>query len=86
MSKIIKSLKELIELASRKEGCECFITLNYGVRSSKFITYNKRTKKPFHVWNLIDNTNQSLTKKEIMDKSITNIGYALINNALIAEN
>ena len=83
--KLIKSIDELIKLASRKEGVECFITLNYGCRSSKFITYDNHRKKPFYVWNLIDDTHQRLTKKEIMNKGITNIGYAISKNALVVE-
>ena len=86
MQKTITSVKELIELAKRKEGLECFIALNYGVKSSKFITYDGHRKKAFYIWNLIDDTVQRLNHKEIMDKSITNIGYAISKKALIAEN
>ena len=38
----------------------------------------------FHVHNDVDNTDQTLTSKQIMDKSYTNIGEAIKRKALIA--
>lgn len=80
MRKKIKSLRELKKLARNTE-IECAIILNYGVFSRKSISYLSKSKK-FSVQNWIDDTSQVLTEKQIMDKRITNIGYAISKGAL----
>ena len=83
MIKKIKNLTELNRLAKRKKGLSCFIALNDGLRSSKFITYDAGKRyKTYWVFNLIDDTEQNLTVEEIFDASITNIGVALEKGAL----
>ena len=82
----IKNLKELIKFASRPDGVECFICLNYGVRSSKKINYDKGDKKPFKIWNLIDDSEIELTEKQMMNKNYTLIGEAMKFGSLIREN
>lgn len=60
-----------------------FILLNFGLRSSKFIDYSEKTGK-FYVINEIDGTQHELTERQLMDRSCTNIGYAIANGALYA--
>lgn len=62
-----------------KEGADFFIVLKGGARSTKFI--NSGCCAKFHVENLIDGTHQRLSNKELMDKKITNIGYAIKRGA-----
>jgi len=78
--KVIKTIEELKKLAS--DGLDCFIVLNYGLRSSKFINW---TGEKFKILNLIDGSRQTLSEKQLMDKSWTNIGEALKKKALIYE-
>jgi hypothetical protein len=86
MLQTITSLGQLTELASRQGGLECFIALNYGIKSSKIIQYFNGKRAPYYIHNLIDDTKLHLTKKEIMDKSITLVGEAICKNALLYEN
>lgn len=81
--RIVKSLSQLKLLAEDKMF-ECYILLAGGlVRSSKEIYFDTDNLK-FHVHNDVDNTDQTLTSKQIMDKSYTNIGEAIKRKALIA--
>lgn len=79
--KPIKDIQELKELA--KKGCECFILLNYGLRSSKNIKWNEEEGK-FWIHHEIDDTEEFLTEQELFDESITLIGKALKRGCLIA--
>jgi hypothetical protein len=85
MLQTIKSLDELTTLASQQGGIRCSIVLNYGIKSSKVVKYFKDKKTPYHIWNLVDDSELRLTKKELMDKSITLIGEAICKNALVYE-
>lgn len=81
MNKRIKSLEELRGLASQNDGVECFIALNYGLISRKMIAF--RNGK-WWIMNFIDNTDQKLTDKNLMNK--TNIYRAIQKGALYLEN
>lgn len=60
------------------------IVLNGGLFSRKDITSNEKSKK-FKVINHIDDSEQFLTEKELLDNSFTNIGQALKKKALIVD-
>jgi len=77
--KDIDDLKKRIGKGKRKY----FILLNFGLRSSKRMGYSAKTNT-FHVTNEIDGTEQELTEQQLMDRTYTNIGYALKNGALYA--
>jgi hypothetical protein len=76
----ITNIEDLIQKTKDKDG-EFNMMLKGRLYSKKTISYNPRTKK-FKVINHIDNSKQYLTKEQLMDKSYTNIGYALTHNAL----
>ena len=59
-----------------------FIALNFGLRSSKYITLNGSN---FCVFNEIDGSDDILTDEEIMDERYTNIGAAIKLNAFFCE-
>jgi len=80
MEKVITGIDSLKALSSRSEGCDCYIKLNFGLRSSKHITYDG---SKWYVLNLSDDTEQELTDKELGAK--TNIIEALGKNALILD-
>ena len=80
--KRIKTIDQLKELA--KNGLECFILLNGGLRSSKYISYNPDDNS-FYVLNYIDDTEQKLTEAQFLDKSYTNIAEAMEKGALIMD-
>ena len=74
-------LKRLIE-----EGCHTYAIVlagGIGVYSKKTISYNKDLKK-FKIINHIDDTEQYLSDKELLDHKITNIGKAMPLNCLVA--
>lgn len=73
----IQDLLELSALASAPEGLECFIALNGGFRSSKYIRFESGV---FSVTNEIDDSEQELTASELWSES--NIGEALDKGAL----
>jgi hypothetical protein len=75
----ITSMKQL--KAESEEGAEFFILLNHGLRSSKDIVWDAEAKE-FHIFNHIDQTEQHLTERQVMDKNCTNIGYAMAKGAL----
>ena len=62
---------------------EFFIQLNFGIRSSKNISYNKYTDT-FYILNEIDGTEQELNSQTIMDEEYTNIGKAITLGAFYA--
>lgn len=82
--KKISTIEELKTASNVDGGAEFFILLNYGLRSSKHIDYDEDTDK-FWVLNMIDDSEQTLTPEQIMDKSITNIGYAMDNGAFFQD-
>jgi hypothetical protein len=75
----ITSMKQL--KAEAEQGAEFFILLNHGLRSSKDIVWDAEAKR-FRVFNHIDQTEQHLTERQLMDESVTNIGYAMAKGAL----
>ena len=75
----ITSIEQL--KAEAEQGAEFFILLNYGLRISKDIVWDAEAKK-LHVFNHIDQTEQHLTERQLMDERLTNIGYAMKRGAL----
>ena len=73
--KRVSSLNELKSMCERKQT-SFFIHLNFGMRSSKSIYYEPVTDS-FTVLNEIDDTEQVLNSKQIMDDDYTNIGKAI---------
>ena len=78
----IRTIAQLKELA--KNGLNCFILLNGGLRSSKYISYNPDDGS-FYVFNLIDDSEQELTESQLLDKSFGNIAEAMEKGALIMD-
>ena len=70
--KQINSVKELIEEIN--SGNHDFFIGGGLLRSSKYIEYNNDN---FYIYNEIDDTEQTLTSKELFDKDCTNIGFAI---------
>ena len=75
----VTNLKQLKTISAN--GGEFFIALKHGLRSSKHIKWNAK-RSIFEVENYIDSSFQRLSAKDIMDKSLTNIGKAMAKNAL----
>ena len=78
----IKTIEQLKELA--KNGLDCFILLNGGLRSSRHVRYYPDDNS-FYVLNLIDDSEQELTESQVLDKAYTNIGEAMKKGALIMD-
>jgi len=78
----IKTIAQLKDLSEK--GLECFILLNGGLRSSKFIRYNPDDNS-FYVFNYIDDSEDVLTEAQILDKSFGNIAKAIEKGALIMD-
>ncbi len=78
----IRTIEQLKELA--KNGLDCFILLNGGLRSSKHIRFHPDDNS-FYVLNLIDDSEQELTEAQILDSAYTNIGEAMEKGALIRD-
>jgi len=76
----IRTIEKLKEQAEK--GLECFILLNGGLRSSKFIRYD-REENSFYVFNYIDDTEQTLTEAQVLDSHYCNIREAMEKGALI---
>ena len=70
----ITSMEQL--KAEAEQGAEFFLLLNHGLRSSKDIVWDRDAKR-FHIFNHIDQTEQHLTERQIMDRNFANIGYAV---------
>ncbi len=78
----VRTIDQLKELA--KNGLDCFILLNGGLRSSKHIRYYSDGNS-FYVLNLIDDSEQELTEAQILDSGYSNIGEAMKKGALIKD-
>ena len=78
----IKTIGQLKELA--KNGLDCFILLNGGLRSFKHIRYYPDDNS-FYVLNFIDDSEQELTEAQILDSGYSNIGEAMEKGALIKD-
>ena len=74
----IKSLEELDNILT-DESQDFFITLNGRARSSKSIFKNEDGS--YNILNEIDDSEQTLTKEQLFDTSLTNIGDAIIKNS-----
>lgn len=80
--KQIKSLAQLKKTLKSGDGKDFFILLNYGGRSSKWVSFDGKT---FYVINFIDGSEQELTPEELMDEKLTNIGRAIKKGAFYLE-
>ena len=81
--KRIRNIEQLKKLAKNENGLDCFILLNGGLRSSKYIRYF--SDDSFYVLNLIDDSEQELTESQILDSAYSNIGEAMRKGALIMD-
>lgn len=79
MATQVKSTDQLKTILADGETKDFFILLNFGLRSSKAISYDGSST--FYVLNEIDDTEQELTEQELMNSDITNIGKAINNGA-----
>lgn len=79
MAKQVKSVNQLKTILADGETKDFFILLNFGLRSSKAISFDG--DNIFYVLNEIDDTEQVLTEQELMNSDITNIGKAINNGA-----
>lgn len=75
--KNISSIKELKETSTK--GANYCISLNEGVISRKYVKLLRSGK--FYIENSNDDTTQTLTAKELKDKNLTNIYYAMKHKA-----
>jgi hypothetical protein len=78
----IKSIEALKKEANH--GAEFFIRLQGCLRSSKYIDWDEEARL-FVIWNYIDDTEQELSEKQLMDRDCTNIGYAMTKGALFKD-
>ena len=72
--KQINSIEDLI--AEIQLGNHDFFISNGLIRSSKYIEYDDDI---FYIFNEIDDTEQSLTSKELFNEEYTNIGVSIKN-------
>ena len=84
MPKRITSLEELKMEAQGEQDVEFFILLNCNLRSSKRIVWNEEDKH-FFIFNYLDDTEQTLTEAQLMNRDYTNIGYAMTRGALFKD-
>lgn len=76
----INSQKELDDLIKKVEGnypLECFVLLNFGIRSSKDISLNENND--YHIYNEIDDSEETIVHSQLMN---TFIGEAISRGAL----
>ena len=78
----IASLKQLKQ--ESKDGAEFFMLLRFNLRSTKWIEWDAKNRV-FDVINLIDDSEQTLTEKQLMDRGWTNIGHAINSGWLYKE-
>lgn len=84
-NQFVENLDHLISLIKQKHN-DYALVLNGNkgnIFSRKTIKYNPKTKT-FKVFNHIDETEQILTEKEIINKKYSNIGRAIPLRSLIA--
>lgn len=74
----IKDVNHLRELL-KKDKNDFFICLNGGLRSSKFILLLE--DGCFQITNEIDGSIDRLSEEELMNRDITNVGYAITKGA-----
>ena len=68
MDKQIETLEELLRKASSIDGLDCYIRLSSGLKSSKFITYDKE-EDSITISHMIDGSREEITLKEFMDSN-----------------
>lgn len=76
----INSQKELDDLIRKVEGgypLECFVLLNFGIRSSKDISLNENND--YQVYNEIDDSEETIVHSQLMSSFI---GKAINKGAL----
>lgn len=76
----ISSQKELDDLIRKVEGgypLECFVLLNFGIRSSKDISLNENND--YHIYNEIDDSEEIIVHSQLMSSFI---GEAINKGAL----
>jgi hypothetical protein len=78
--KIVRSIDELKELSHRER--EFVLFLKHGLVSRKTIKYNPGTKRPFSIFNHIDDSRMRLSETELMNESITHVGTAIAKHSL----
>lgn len=81
--KVIETIEELKTLASKDGGCDCYIRLNFGARSSKHVAYDKNTDE-WSIYNEIDGSFVVCTTSKINE--VSNILEALSKRVLVLEN
>lgn len=81
MPEQITSIEQLKKEARGDKDAEFFILLNGNLRSSKRIVWEEDEQR-FLIINYIDDSEQELTKEQLMDTSYTNIGLAMTKGAL----
>ena len=75
----VESIQQLKQLAIEGKH-EYYIQLNFGLKSSKYIVYDKYNWL-FNITNEIDDTYEELTESQLSDQRITNIGDAINKGA-----
>ena len=76
----INSQKELDDLIKNVKGgypLECFVLLNFGLRSSKDISFNENND--YYVYNTVDDSEEIIVHSQLMNSSI---GEAISKGAL----
>jgi hypothetical protein len=79
MATRINNIEELKKLCSDEQSHDCFVLLNYGIRSSKSVFMNE--DGTFSVINEIDDSEDEFSELEIMDPNVSIIGKAIANNS-----
>ena len=81
MATKVKNIEHLKQILNDRDGetHEFYIQLNFGLRSSKLMSYDGESV--FYVLNLIDDTEQELSEEQLFDDSLTNIGKAIKQGA-----
>ena len=82
--KRVKTIEQLKELAKAMGGLDCYILLNGGLRSSKFIRYYPEDSS-FYVLNYFDDSHQRLTEAQMLNSDCSNIGEAMEKGCLIKD-
>lgn len=79
----IKNIEELRKQID-KGNHEFYISLG-PIRSSKFIDRSKYNADHFYVYNESDNSEQTLTEAQMLDRGYTNIGHAMKRGAFFTK-
>ena len=78
----VETVDQLKRQLSKKQT-EFFILLNGGFHSSKHIELSRQGR--FSIMNYIDSSSQTLSEKQLFDRTITNIGRAMTFGAFYCE-